>query len=472
MRVVFLAFLIFFFFTMPGYAQTNYTGLWEGKLIAGVEIRLFFKISRDASDKLTATLDCPDQGLKDVKVDAVSFVNDSLRLAITQFKAVYTGKLINDSVMKGIFVQGMAFPLELKKITHIVLKVRSQTPQPPFSYKSEDITYTNKDRSIIYGATITIPSGKGPFPAALLITGSGQQNRDEEIAGHKPFAVIADHLTKNGFIVLRVDDRGVGQTTGSLDSATSRDFANDALASLDYLASRKEVDKKNIGLIGHSEGGMIAQLIGAERTDIKFIIMLAAPGIKVLDLMNEQNAAVLTSYGLSKEYISKYAPFYTTMLKTIIENDSATFGKALTKAVGEWADTTAANIVMVTTGIKDEQTKKDFVQRTGEMAANNWFRYFLSFDPGNYLKKIKANVLALNGDKDIQVLSKSNLQGIESGLKQSKSKSFEVKELKGLNHLFQECKTCTVSEYGNLDQTFSPAVLEIMTAWLKKNTKL
>ena len=453
--------------TLFSSAQTAFTGMWEGKMNAGVELRMIFHISQDALKNFVVTIDCPDQGLRDIKTTA-EFINDSIHLEITQFQASYSCKLSSDSTIKGVFKQTASMPLDLKKISRIAKKKRPQTPIGPFPYKKEDLVYTNMDKSISYGATITIPHGTGPFPAALLLTGSGQQNRDEEMMEHKPFAVIADHLTRNGFIVLRVDDRGIGNTTGDIFSSTTRDFANDAIVGLNYLKSRKEVDKSKIGLIGHSEGGMIAQIIAAERSDIHFVIMLAAPGEKTLKLMHEQNVAFLTKAGLPENYITHYLDLYDSMLTTIVTTDTAMITRKIKALVDLWTAKTASNIVMATTGIKDEKSKNDFINQFVSQVGRPWFKYFLNYDPAPYIKKITSHVLAVNGNKDIQVISNTNLAAMEAALKEGRSKSFEVKELEGLNHLFQECKMCTVSEYGQIEQTISPVLLEMITKWLKK----
>lgn len=463
--IILIAFLLA---AIGAQAQSAFNGIWEGKMKAGVEITMIFYISQDASKNFVLTIDCPDQGLRDVKASSVTVTNDSLKWEMKQFGATYSGRLNGDSAIIGTLKQGVSLALNMKKVEKVTEVVRPQTPVPPFAYRSEDIVYTNKNKSMSYGATITIPPGKGPFPAVLLLTGSGQQNRDEEIAGHKPFAVIADHLTKNGFIVLRVDDRGVGKTTSNGGNATTRDFADDANVSLAYLLVRPEVDKKKIGLIGHSEGGMIAQIVAAERKDINFVIFLAAPGEQTIKVMNDQNEAMLLKAGMSKEYATAYLELYKNIITAVLKADSASAKAKVTPVVDEWINKTPKNVVRATTGITNDSTKNNFVSQFVGQLNQAWFRYFLSYDPAPNIKKMSAKVLALNGSKDVQVISKSNLPAIEAALKKGKSKVYEIKELEGLNHLFQECKACTVNEYGQLQQTFSPMALEVMTNWMKK----
>jgi pimeloyl-ACP methyl ester carboxylesterase len=332
--------------------------------------------------------------------------------------------------------------------------------------------YSNRDKSIQFGATITKPKGSGPFPAVLLISGSGPQNRDEELFGHKPFAVLADDLTKRGYLVLRVDDRGVGQTTGDFKSATSKDFADDAMAGLDYLKSLPEVDQTKMGLLGHSEGGMIAEMIAAQRKDLDFVILLAAPGEKIIDLMVNQNRAVLQSNGVNKETADAYVALYKPLALVLSSGGDAKALKIAAKQiVANWLKQTPKEIVLATTGIKDEQSEDAFINEFYKTVSQPWFRYFLQYDPAAYVKKIGAKVLALNGDKDIQVLAKTNLAGLKAALQKSPSKTYEVKELKGLNHLFQQCQKCTVGEYGQLEETIAPEVLQAIGEWLVKNVK-
>jgi pimeloyl-ACP methyl ester carboxylesterase len=451
--------------------QTGLLGIWEGKLKAGADLQVVFHFSQNDSGRLMASMDIPDQGLKNIKVTSMKSSDDSVWIEIGQFQAKYSGKISGDSLITGTFQQGVRLPLNFKKVDHIAEKIRPQTPQPPYPYIVEDLVYDNKDKSISYGATITIPEGKGPFPAVLLLTGSGQQNRDEEIMGHKPFAVIADHLTRNGLIVLRVDDRGMGNTTGDLLSATTLDFANDAVVSLEFLKKRKEVDQQKIGLIGHSEGGMIAQMIAAKRNDIDFIVLLAAPGENIMKVMTDQNEAFYSKAGLSKTNIATYLELYKNILKTISDTINTDLKSKIKTVVDAWIAKTPANVVVATTGIRDEATKVLFVDQFVNQLGHPWFKYFLAYDPAVNIKKIQAKVLALNGSNDIQVISKSNLAAIESALKNGRSKKYEVKEFAGLNHLFQECKTCTTNEYNQLEQTISPVVLEYMSTWIRKVLK-
>ena len=460
------------FTTLAGITQVEkkIIGTWEGKLNIGPGLRIVFHFEETASGRIKATADSPDQKAYGLKCDTVIFQErEVVRVEMHALNAIFSGRLMDDSTLNGQFTQNTTYPLVLKKgnFQAPALPKRPQTPQPPYSYKSEDIEYNNASLTLHYGATITIPNGKGPFPAALLITGSGAQNRDEELADHKVFAVLADALTKNGMVVLRVDDRGVGKSTGIFSDATSEDFAKDVNTSLDYLLSRTEVDKKKVGLIGHSEGGMIVPMVASKRNDIDFAVLLAAPGVKIDSLMAEQNAAILRSVGISQGSINAYIPFYKKLIKEIINaKDTTEAYRNATILFRQWIptiDSTARKEL----GFDSETSIRNVTAVLVEGFSGKWFKYFLSFDPQLYLQQLKCKVLALNGEKDIQVIANSNLTAIESALKKSGSKIYTTQILPGLNHLFQTCQTCTLQEYGELEETFSPVALQIINNWLK-----
>ncbi|MDP4264710.1 MAG: alpha/beta fold hydrolase [Bacteroidota bacterium] len=466
-----LLFPLFCSVLLFGQAAGNFTGIWEGKLNVGVELRIVFHIQQNASGGLHATADSPDQSAYGLKCDTTFVTAEGLTIEMHNLNASFSGKLINDSTIEGIFTQGAGLSLNLKKVEKPSERKRPQNPQPPFPYKSENIEFDNADKSLHFGATITIPPGKGPFPAAVMITGSGPQNRDEEIMGHKPFAVLADALTKKGMVVLRVDDRGVGKSTGKFSEATSADFAEDVNTSLNYLLSRPEVNKKKVGMIGHSEGGMIAPMVASQRKDINFIILLAGPGIKIADLMTEQNIAILGSVGVSRAAQDAYRPLYKEVMSVILNApDTTTALRDATSALKKWLagtnDTLAKQL-----GFATEKDQQRLTAMLVKEFSNKWFKYFLAFDPAPYLQKLNCKVLAINGSRDIQVISSSNLAGIRAALKKSPSKSYQVIELPGLNHLFQTCVKCTTQEYGELEETFSPAALQTITEWFEKNVK-
>ncbi len=472
-----IALVIFLFAYSLLNGQTDVSGIWYGVLNAAGSLHIVLHINKLQSGLYTATLDSPDQhasGIMCDKVDVRSIApnNTTINFAIDKIKISYTGKLINDSTISGMFTQVINIPLDLHRTSNTyTAKVieHPQTPKPPFPYKVENVMYTND--SLQYGATITIPQGNGPFPAVLLITGSGQQDRDETIFNQKPFAVIADALTRDGFVVLRVDDRGIGSSTGNFSTSTTADFVNDVNASFNYLKTRPEVNKQ-MGLLGHSEGAMIAPIVASRRDDVNFIVLLAAPGVKIIDLMAEQNAAVFKSIGVSTAIADSFKIIYKKVVLAITNTtDTATAKQNALQIINNWhPKIDSADLHAL--GFINQGSKDLYVQSLMKAFAKPWFKYFIQLNPQLYLTKLKkVKVLALNGSRDIQVPPQQNLPAVEAALKQGKTKAYEVKEMPGLNHLFQTCTKCTVQEYGELPETFAPIALHTITDWLNKNVK-
>lgn len=452
--------------------QKNISGMWEGKLNAGVEMRLVLHFARNADGSYTGSLDSPDQGVKGIPCSNVWVSGDSVTAEVASIKGVFKGLLKTDSLIIGNWKQGPGtYPLTVKHVTELSHLNRPQAPQPPFNYNSEDVVYNNADKSIHYGATFTYPKTGESFLTAILITGSGQQDRDETLFEHKPFAIIADYLTKKGFAVLRVDDRGVGKTNGDTHAATSMDFAGDVEAGIAWLKTRKETDINRMGLIGHSEGGLIASIVASRNKDISFVVMLAGPGINGADLLAEQVAAVMNSSGVPAEASAAYKPIYRKIIGyAITEKDSAAAYAKAHDAFAEWRQHQAATVLSAL-HLTDSSNDKKMIGGLVKLLGSPWMKYFLSTDPQPMIQKFNCKVLALNGTKDVQVLPVPNLAGIKSALAKSKSKKYDVIQIEGLNHLFQHCKTCSPSEYGLLEESFAPEALAIMGKWLEENVK-
>jgi pimeloyl-ACP methyl ester carboxylesterase len=342
-------------------------------------------------------------------------------------------------------------------------KARPQEPKRPFPYGEEEVSYENQKANAKLAGTLTLPPGKGPFPAVVLITGSGQQDRDESLFGHRPFFVLADYLTRRGIAVLRVDDRGVGGSTGNASQATSADFADDVRAGVAYLKGRKEIDPGRIGLIGHSEGGLIAPMVAAESNDIRFIVLLAAPGLPGDKLLETQGTAVLKSTGATDKVIQRQRQLQQRLFAIIKESkESSTLEKRLKDVI---ADEEAK---------LDEDEKKAFgslkttVESQLTLMRSPWLRFFLTYDPRGTLAKVRCPVLAMNGDKDVQVDAKENLPAIAQALEVGGNRDVTIKELPKTNHLFQTCTTGALSEYAQIEETLSPAALELMGDWIVK----
>jgi hypothetical protein len=447
-------------------------GNWQGTLKVGaIELRLVIKVAKAGDGKLTGKMDSIDQGAKDIPLDEVTLKDDVFRFEFKAGRLVYEGKLGKDgTTITGTLTQvGMKFPLELKKVDKVAELVRPQMPKKPYPYREEEVTYENKPAGVKLAGTLTLPPGTGPFPAVLLISGSGPQDRDETLMGHKPFLVLADHLTRRGIAVLRVDDRGVGKSTGKFGEATSLDFASDARAGVEFLKSRAEINPKQIGLMGHSEGGMIAPLVATQTDDVAFIVLLAGTGLPGDEVLIGQGQAILKALGADAKALARQKSLQEKIFAVVrSETDPAAAEQKLKKLADE-----------LTASLTPEE-KKELDKIGGTLAAQlegqfkmvttPWFRYFLGYDPRATLRKVKCPVLAINGEKDLQVLPKENLAAIEKALREGGNSHVTVKEFPGLNHLFQTCTTGAPTEYGKIEETFAPAALEFIADWIRKQT--
>jgi len=427
-------------------------GAWLGTLDAGAaKLRVVFHFT-NTEDGLMATLDSPDQGAKGIPVTTVTREGPAIKLEVKSIDGHFEGKFNSDlSAIEGTWTQmSNSFPLTLKRVkdTSELERRRAQNPAKPYPYKEEEVSYDNKAAGITLAATLTTPPGKGPFPAVLLITGSGPHDRDEALMGHKPFLVLADYLTRKGVVVLRADKRGFAKSTGNFSTATMVDFATDADAGVAYLKTRPEVDPHRIGLIGHSEGGVVAPMSAARNSDVAFIVMMAGPGVPGDEILPEQLILISEAAGKSHEEAEKDAAEQRTILALVEhEKDDAALEKQLReKLSGKLPE------AQIQTQIKS--------------LTSDWFRHFLTYDPAAGLRKVTCPVLAINGEKDLQVPPKQNLPVIRKALADARNKNFEVDELPGLNHLFQTAKTGAVSEYAEIEETMSPVALEKIASWI------
>lgn len=345
--------------------------------------------------------------------------------------------------------------------------VRPQEPKGPFPYHSEDIAFENKQAGITLVGTLTMPQQEGKFPAVVLISGSGPQNRDSEILGHKLFWVIADYLTRNGIAVLRFDERGIGKSTGDFGNATSIDFADDVMTGVDFLKSKTKIDAYNIGLIGHSEGGIIAPLIAAQTKDIAFMVLLGAPGIPYDELMLQQQGLIGKAQGLSESDIEISLAINKKIFDIVKNNNNPDKVKnELTKFLKEAVKNNPQTL------IPEGMTEDEMINAQVKQLINPWMLYFINYNPSNVLEQVQCPVLALNGEKDLQVAPKENLAGIESALIKGKNNNFTIKVMPGLNHLFQECVTGAPDEYGSIEQTISPDALKEILMWIQALSSL
>ena len=436
------------------------SGAWHGKLsLPTGSLTIVFHISQTEQDVYVTTLDSPDQGANGIKTQTTSFNDSTLIIQIPVIHASYKGKLNSDNTINGTFTQGMPLPLNLKKGEASRPK-RPQEPQPPFPYRSEEVTVRNERDGINLAGTLTLPEKGTKFPAVVMVTGSGAQNRDEEIMGHKPFFVIADYLTRNGIAVLRCDDRGTAASQGTHATATNEDFATDTEAMVNYLRSRKEINAKKIGIIGHSAGGIIAFIVAAKDPSIAFVVSLAGAGVRGDSLMLKQVELISKSQGMPDVVWQGMKPSIRNRYAILQQTDKTP--EELQKEL--YADVTKT---MSPEQLKDLNTIQQLSAQISSMTSP-WYLHFMRYDPAQDLKKLKCPVLALNGEKDIQVDAAMNLAAIQERITGNGNKNVTVKAYPNLNHLFQTCKKGTLAEYGQLEETINPEVLKDIIEWIRK----
>lgn len=465
-----LLFALVFIISTFSIAQQDLSGIWAGKLDLPntVKLTIAFNLSKDEAGNYKATLDSPDQGAMGIPTESTTINNDSIRIEIPIIKGYYVGKIFYDEMkISGKWNQaGSSFDLDVKKVDKLEKPNRPQEPKEPYPYNSEEVLFENENDNVVLAGTLTYPKEGNNFSAVVMITGSGGQDRNEELLGHKPFLVISDYLTRNGIAVLRFDDRGIAQSTGDHSKATSEDFAKDVLAAVQFLKERKEIDKTKIGLIGHSEGGMIAPLAAIQSNDVAFLIMMAGIGIPGDSILYLQGALIQRAEGEGEDKIQKSVDLQRSIFKMVINStDDEKLNKDLRdKFYEEYPNMTEEE----KKEIGDPEVYLDMQIKT---ITSPWFKYFLKFDPAPVLEKVKCAVLAINGEKDLQVPPKENLSAIKSAFEKGGNKNYKVIELKGLNHLFQTSETGRISEYGQLEETISPLALQTMLDWIKKITK-
>ncbi len=443
-------------------------GPWTGTLKeGGAELSMIFKFTMTEADTVKATLDVPAQSALNLPLGRVTFAGDTLTVDAPMIKGQYRGIFSDDSTLTGTWIQlGKKYPLDLKKNAAPVTYNRPQEPVKPYPYKEEEVTFKNNVQNFDLAGTLTLPDGPGPFAAVVMITGSGQEDRNETVFAHKPFLVIADYLTRNGIAVLRYDDRGVGGSKGNVANATSLSFADDAAAAVTYLLGRPEINPKKIGLAGHSEGGLIAPIVASKNESVAFIVSLAGPGVSGYDILSKQTRDVLAASGSSEKEIEEAWAANSSLFKIIMAEPDQ---RKAAKEAMEWYSKDLDSKGLSADERRDKMAA--FAQGIGQVN-NPWMRYFLSTDPAVFWKQVKCPVLALNGDKDLQVNYEQNLPAIKAAVSSGGNKKIKTIILPGHNHLFQHCTTGAPAEYITIEETFSPEALEIITNWIKKTVKV
>ena len=448
LRTILLSILLAF---MAMSAKAQIEGYWEGQIDLGAQkLEMAFDI-KAAENGYSATLDVPAQGAFDIPVDEITFQEGQLQLKMKAMGASYSG-ILKDSAIEGSFTQhGMTFPLNLAKAEKKEQqKARPQDPRPPFDYRVEEVSFTNEKVGNTLTGTLTIPKGKGPFPAMVLVSGSGQQNRDEELMNHRPFWVIADYCARHGVAVLRYDDRGMGGSTGEVENATSLDFSYDAEAAFDFLRKQKHIDASRVGILGHSEGGVINFMVSARRPEVAFLVSLAGPSVNGIEVLKAQAEAIYRAQGLPEEAIA-FSSATNNQLYGIIEQSENR----------EEADSLLRQLV------KGWGYNEELTEQTVSQLTMPWMYYFLKYDPTEAIVKTTCPALLLNGSKDLQVIASQNLPGYEKIITEHGKTNLTLRELPDLNHLFQHCTTGSPDEYFTIDETISPEVLEMVVEFVK-----
>jgi hypothetical protein len=446
-------------------AQQSMIGTFIGKMeVQGTEIELIFEFLVDSSDQTQkCLLSIPKQGLRAHAADEVVQSDTNFTVVFTPFSAQYIGVRDAEGKILGTWQQGgYTAELNLEQTEDAPLLNRPQEPKPPFPYEMMDLMIKNQaSPDVELAGTLTIPKGEGPFPLVVLISGSGPQSRNSELLGHKPFWVIADYLTRHGIAVFRYDERGIGASNGDFQAATTIDLASDTRAIVEYL-EKQDLPIANIGLIGHSEGGIIAPIVANESSAVQFIVLLGAPGVTGKEILLAQSALILEKDGTPQEEIARQIQFAESLYDLVLntpEEEELDYEqlKELTRVFYDQAGQ----------DLKAQyNTFERFYFTQSSVLSSNWMRFFIGYDPQPALLKLNVPVFALNGSLDLQVPPKDNLQAIQHALELAPTTEFELKEVLGLNHIFQSAKTGHPNEYAEIEETFNESVLQMIATWV------
>ena len=440
----------------PGVVEI--AGDWFGKLDARVQtLRLVLHIGKTGS----STLDSLDQAANGIPVSDITRQDRKVSFLVRAVGGKFAGEL--DATLRklsGTWTQGgVDMPLVFERMKEgetVEAPKRPQMPVKPYPYDERQVEFVNPSApDVRLAGTLTTPRGDGPFPVIVTITGSGPQDRDESLLGHKPFLVIADYLTRHGIAVLRYDDRGFEKSTGNFATATSADFATDAEAAVDFLKTQPKIEARRIGLLGHSEGGLVAPMVAARRPDVAFLVLLAPTSVTGAKILVGQGAAIMAAMGkpMSPEASKLSAEIYDAVLQGASDAD---LEKKIRAALAASTGT---------------EPGPEMVAMQMKTVTSPWFRFFLGYDPAKALEKVKCPVLALFGEKDLQVLPADNVEPLKAALGRAGNKQVTVKVVPGANHLFQQAQKGTVDEYARIEETINPDVLKTISAWVAATTK-
>ena len=467
--------------TTPTLGQpTFYTGTIE---LPGSELAFHLRLTRGIDGTPSGTIDIPAQGFTGGELRDLVWTGDTLSFIVAvpgagenvwpRFEFDLSSGVADgggddgeggaagaSASFHGTLKQaGLEFPASLVQTDEPPTPPkRPQHPEPPFPYEAREVAFENEAGGVVIAGTLTLPEGDGPFPCAVMITGSGQQDRDETLLGHKPFLVIADYLTRRGIAVLRCDDRGVGGTTaGDQEDPDSFDFASDIDAALAFLAEQDAIDPDRIGLIGHSEGGLIGSVVAADEPRVAFFVILAGPGVPGDEILVRQGEAISLAEGGDPEDVAAQNPMREALFAALVAGEED-------EARGHLHDLLAQAMPAGT----DAEVIDEMVEAQMRMLGSRWMRTFMELDPRDHLRRIDCPVLVLNGELDTQVVPDQNVPEIAKALREGGNDDVTVEVRPGLNHLFQPATTGGMSEYAAIETTFDPETLEIMAAWIRE----
>jgi pimeloyl-ACP methyl ester carboxylesterase len=461
-----IAFIIVTSISIASAFSQDISGDWSGKTKRGEKELTFVFNFKKEKNTYSATMAVPTFRIDGIKPTATTFENGTLIIDGSNvgmnYKGIYNKEL---QIFEGTYKEGaIVLSLNLKRGAEKTADSRRpQEPIKPYPYYEEEVVFENVGAKVSLSGTLTLPSKNGNFPVAILISGSGAQDRDESFMGHKPFLVLSDHLTRQGIAVLRFDDRGHGKSTGDFGAATTADFAKDVLSAVTYLKTRKDIDLKHIGLIGHSEGGIIAPLVANQTKDVSFIVLLASTGISGTELSVMQSK---TLRGFPVDDEVAYEKNTRKAIAIVTSNKSnQEIKNELTKHYNEFL-----RPILTSLGAPEKNINA-FIDGQLKTSLKPWSKYFLQYNPADEFEKLQIPVLSLNGNKDTQVDAKINQTGIKNALIKGENKDYKIVELENLNHFFQECETGKMNEYRKIDQTFSPLALKEISTWVLKRVK-
>lgn len=432
-------------------------GAWEGsiKTPTGMALRLRVHVSANPDGTLTGALDSVDQGAFGIPMDSVTFADGVLRWSIKRLMASYEGRMaVDGSGVAGTFQQGAAsMELALKRMDPSAAKApaRPQEPKGPLPYGAAEVSFASKAAGVRLAGTVTFPKADGPHPAVVLVSGSGPQDRDEAIMGHKPFLVLADALTRAGFVVLRYDDRGVGKSTGDFAAATSVDFSDDAEGAFEFVRGYAGVDAKRVGFIGHSEGALVAPMVAARREEVAFLVFLAGTAVPGADVMLAQAEAIAKVMGAPEEARRANRELQEKLFAAI----------RTTPDPEELREKVMEALAGLPEAMRAQQARQ---------VLSPWMRFFVTYDPAAVLRRLKCPVLALFGERDLQVLPEQNAPVMEKALREGGNERVTMERVAGVNHLFQPAQTGLPQEYASIETTMDPRVLEMVAGWLRRQT--